>query len=186
MGRFRKLLGGRVLEILGRDEPAWEIALSFAVGVAISFSPFLGLHWAIGLLIAWIFRLNKVDVLIGTLIPVNPWTLVPIYSTSTYVGWFVLHSRAPGRRFEKIPWSEIPHLSYWEEHGFGQFRPYLSSFILGSAIFSVLAGLTTYVILVNVIRHHRAKRATRMESNRADEKTSGADSPGITEPLDTD
>ena len=40
-------------------------AAAFAMGVAIGFSPFLGLHTAIGLALAFALNLNRVAALIG-------------------------------------------------------------------------------------------------------------------------
>src|SRR5271167_2106233 len=67
----------RFAQMLGSDSPPEVVAASFAIGVAISFTPLLGLHWIIALLLAVILRLNKVDVLLGTLV-VNPLTLPAI------------------------------------------------------------------------------------------------------------
>ena len=66
----------RFLHMLGRDYPPEIVAASFALGVTISFTPLIGLHWIIALLLAFVLKLNKVDVLLGTLV-VNPLTIAP-------------------------------------------------------------------------------------------------------------
>lgn len=153
----RKRIGDKILEVLGRSEPSGEIAASWAVGIAISFSPFLGFHWLVAIIVAWSFRLNKVDVLLGTFLPVNPWTIVPIYSAATGLGWFILHSRSPGKQFTRLHWESFS-ITAFRENGFGPFKPYLTSFFLGSTIFSLLAGGLAYLVLVRLIRAHRHKK----------------------------
>src|ERR1035441_11014959 len=70
------------LHMVGSDSPPEVVAASFAIGVAISFTPLFGLHWIIALLLAFILRLNKVDVLLGTLV-VNPLTIPAVAPAAT-------------------------------------------------------------------------------------------------------
>jgi len=58
---FRALLQ-KLLQI--EDTPE-RTALAFSVGVFLGFSPFLGFHTLSGLAIAFLFRLNRVAVLLG-------------------------------------------------------------------------------------------------------------------------
>ena len=67
----------RLRNTFGAKEPPSRVAAALALGIAISFSPFQGLHTVIALLLAFVLKLNKPDVLLGTIF-VNPWTL-PIY-----------------------------------------------------------------------------------------------------------
>jgi len=52
---------------------AYSIAAGFACGAAVSFSPFVGLHFILGALWAWMIRANIVASAIGTAVG-NPWT----------------------------------------------------------------------------------------------------------------
>ena len=54
-------------------------AAAFAVGVFFGFSPFLGLHTVLGLVVAFAFGLNRVAVLLGVYSNL-PW-IVPAYYT---------------------------------------------------------------------------------------------------------
>ena len=60
-------------------------AAAFGVGVAIGFSPFLGLHLLIGLALAFVFNLNRVAVLAGLWINL-PWFMGPYYAAATALG----------------------------------------------------------------------------------------------------
>jgi uncharacterized protein len=60
----------RVARIKGSP---YSIAAGFAAGAAISFTPFMGLHFVLGALGAWLVRGNILASAIGTLVG-NPWT----------------------------------------------------------------------------------------------------------------
>ena len=69
-----------------------EIALGLACGIAISFTPFLGLHALLAITLAWILRGSMAAALIGTLFG-NPWTFPFIWYLSYEIGkLFVLES----------------------------------------------------------------------------------------------
>jgi hypothetical protein len=58
---------------------AHNIAAGFACGAAISFTPFVGLHFVIGALCAWVIRANIMAAIIGTAVG-NPWTFPFIWT----------------------------------------------------------------------------------------------------------
>jgi len=78
-----------------------KIALGFAVGAFVCFTPFFGLHFFAAALIAWILRGNVLASLIGTFIG-NPLTF-PIIATVSYrLGlWIMDYSR------EETAWTKI-------------------------------------------------------------------------------
>lgn len=67
---------------------AYSIAGGFACGAAISFTPFVGLHFIISAIVAWIIRTNILASAIGTAVG-NPWTFPFIwtwlYQTGTWI-----------------------------------------------------------------------------------------------------
>ncbi|MCX8031395.1 MAG: DUF2062 domain-containing protein [Thermodesulfovibrionales bacterium] len=62
-----------------------RVAFSFAIGVFIGMSPFLGLHTVLGIAVAWLCNLNKFVTIAGVYVT-NPWTIIPIYTFATWVG----------------------------------------------------------------------------------------------------
>lgn len=68
--RSTKYIGHRVARIPGSP---YSIAAGFACGAAVSFTPFVGLHFIFGGLLAWIVRGNILASAIGTAVG-NPWT----------------------------------------------------------------------------------------------------------------
>lgn len=79
--RFRNVLS----QVLRVEDTPHRIALAFAAGVFVGLSPFIGLHTILALVLAWIFGLNKIVVLSGVFVN-NPWSMIPIYTFSTWVG----------------------------------------------------------------------------------------------------
>ena len=62
-----------------------SIALGFTFGVSASITPFFGLHFFIGIFLAWLFRVSIFASLIGNLVG-NPWTFPFIWIMNYKVG----------------------------------------------------------------------------------------------------
>lgn len=141
--------------MLGRDEPPELVAASFALGVTISFTPLLGFHWIIALTLAVVLKLNKVDVLLGTLV-VNPLTIGPIAAVAIPIGRLVF--RAEREALSHLPWKEFLNTSFWT-HAAPRMRVIGLQWAAGMFVLSLVAGALTYVVLVHVIRAHRSRLA---------------------------
>jgi uncharacterized protein (DUF2062 family) len=155
----------RFLHMLGRDSPPEIVAASFAIGVAISFTPLFGLHWIIALALAVVLRLNKVDVLLGTLV-VNPLTLPAVGAVALPIGRFLLHARREA--IAHLPWHEMFRRSFWTAAG-PTMRAVGAQIAVGMFALSLVAGALTYVILLRLIKRHRAKLAARAAPDVAGE-----------------
>jgi uncharacterized protein (DUF2062 family) len=147
----------RFMEMLGRNSPPELVAASFAVGVTISFSPLIGFHWAIALGLAFLLKLNKVDVLLGTL-AVNPLTIGPISALALPLGRFVLHAERVA--VAHLPWREFFSPAFWSAAG-PRMRAVGLQWGVGMLLLGLVTGALTYVVLVNVIRRHRAHLAAQ-------------------------
>ena len=142
-------------KLLALDDTPVRVALAFSLGVALAFSPLLGLHTILGLTIAFALRMNRVAVLIGVFVN-NPWTIVPIYTAAVYLGWYLFG-------FPAVPdlpdfqWTSLWNGSFWVN--LWRNGAVLKPLILGSTILSVFAGLVSYPLALTVIRQSRAYRA---------------------------
>lgn len=75
---------------------AYSIAGGFACGAAMSFTPFVGLHFIISAILAWIIRANILASAIGTAVG-NPWTFPFIWTWLYQTGtWLTSGSRPQG------------------------------------------------------------------------------------------
>jgi uncharacterized protein (DUF2062 family) len=72
----------RFLKIRGKPR---EIALGMALGLFVGMTPFFGIHMAIAVLIAAIFKWNKISAAMGVWIS-NPITAPVIYSLTYFLG----------------------------------------------------------------------------------------------------
>ncbi len=134
------------------DDSPHRIALGFAVGVFLAFTPLLGLHTGLGLLIAFAFGLNRVAVLVGVFVN-NPWTLFPIYGLAAYVGGLFVGfpSSLP---LAALGFGAIFKSRFWVElaGAWGFWKPLL----LGSAILSCTAAGLSYILVLLVVTRLKA------------------------------
>ena len=96
----------RAIEYIGHrirrlpDTPH-RIALGFACGVMISFTPFFGLHLVGGMALAWLVGGNMLAAAIGQVVG-NPFTLPFIAWISMALGRRILGTGLTGRDFERV------------------------------------------------------------------------------------
>ncbi len=84
-----KKLYQRLIEIaLTEDEE--RVAKGLAIGIFIGTIPVVGVHTVSAILVASILGYNRIAAAIGTYIPTNPWTTVPLFILEYYVGRFIL------------------------------------------------------------------------------------------------
>jgi uncharacterized protein len=151
--------------MLGSDSPPEIVAASFAIGVAISFTPLLGLHWLIALALAFVLKLNKVDILLGTLV-VNPLTLPAVGAVAIPIGRFFLQARREA--IAHLPWREMFRRSFWTAAG-PTMKAIGVQMAVGMFALSLVAGTVTYVLLLRLIRRHRARVAAKAAPDVAGE-----------------
>jgi uncharacterized protein (DUF2062 family) len=126
-----------------------EIALAFALGVFIAFTPTIGLHTISCLVFAWLFRMNKLAVFTAAFLN-NPWTMVPIYG---FCLWFGIQITGFS--------IDTPHIA-WEtltlSNAYDILRPYLWPFVAGTVVVGAISALFSYFFIYwAVVRYRRAK-----------------------------
>ncbi|MCC7304716.1 MAG: DUF2062 domain-containing protein [Alphaproteobacteria bacterium] len=75
------------LRITRLSDSTHSIALGLAIGVAISFNPFLGTHFIQAGILAWLFRANLFCALLATF-AANPWTFPFIWWAGIKFGFY--------------------------------------------------------------------------------------------------
>jgi len=132
--RFRK--------ILSLDSHPRHIALGFAVGVFISFTPFFGLHTPLAIAAAFIFRLNKLTCITGAWVN-TPFTVIPVLGLSYKLGR-VLLGHSPGvLKIRSLEWAIL--------------KKHATAIILGSSIIGFLLAVAGYFLCYWLIVRFRAK-----------------------------
>jgi len=133
----------RLRALITIKESPHRLAMSFSVGVFIGMSPFLGFHTLLGLIVVWIFRLNTFSIIAGVYIT-NPWTIVPIYAFSTWVGAKFLGIK------EIIPAIDWSHITF--SHFLTSLKPLLIPFIFGTFLTGFFTAVISYVIIYRFVK----------------------------------
>lgn len=125
-----------------RESPP-RLAFSFAIGVFIGMSPFLGIHTILGIICAYLLRLNKFVTIVGVYIT-NPWTIIPIYTFSTWFGAKIL---GMDRVIPSFDWKKITLSMILSELG-----PLLKPFVIGTLFVGSISAIISFVILYHLVR----------------------------------
>jgi hypothetical protein len=164
LGRLRDL----IKQLLHIEDTPEKTALAFSVGIFLGFSPFLGFHTLGGVALAFLFKLNRVAVLLGVWMNL-PWWIIPYYTVATWVGMQVI-----GFHFDLSVIAEIFRLGLDKGFFHSDFWSRLTSqwglllsFGIGSSILAALLSLIAYSLALRWIRFYRAKRKKREEVSRS-------------------
>ena len=137
-----RALRERFVALLHLDDPPWRVALALAVGVFISFTPFLGFQTLLALLVAAVARLNAAVVVTGTWLNL-PWFMPFVYAGGLKLGAWLLR----------------------DLHSFGDWSLAL---LIGTTLLGFVAAVVTYVVAFGVMRRRsRRRRATPPEQEAA-------------------
>ena len=143
----------RIKHILSLDNHPGHIAAGFAVGVFISFTPFFGLHTAIAIVAAFLFRLNKLTCITGSWVN-TPLTVAPVLVVSYKLGR-VLLGRSPRELQIKNELSWQYAMNLLDKHG-----TYL---LLGTTVIGLLAAIVSYFLCYYLVVRFRRKDETLAE-----------------------
>jgi uncharacterized protein (DUF2062 family) len=140
------------------DDTPERTALAYAIGVLLGFSPFLGLHTIGGVAIAFLFRLNRVAVLLGAWMNL-PWWIIPYYTVATAAGMKVIGFRFDPGLLGAILRSGMEdgflRAEFWNR--LASQSGLLLSFGIGSMLLAILLSLIAYPLCLYGIRLYRSK-----------------------------
>ena len=85
LSRTKKYISLSIKRIKGTPQ---ALSLGLATGIAISFTPFIGLHALLAIFISWVIGGSMAAALIGTLFG-NPWTFPFIWYFTFEIGQFI-------------------------------------------------------------------------------------------------
>ncbi|MEO8501652.1 MAG: DUF2062 domain-containing protein [Vicinamibacteria bacterium] len=155
--------------LLHLEDPPHRTALAFGAGIFIAFSPFLGLHTLIAIVIAFAFRLNRVAVVAGAW--VNVWALIPCYMFGTLIGALLLGvdsshlnvhllGRAETLVRSTVAWSLVGEWRQALKAMGGVLKVFgglLWPFIVGNTLLGLVASVPAYVLCLKFLeaRAHR-------------------------------
>lgn len=153
----REKLKQKFKAIMSLDSHPGHISAGFAVGVFISFTPPVpGLHTALALIIAFVFRLNKLTCITGTWIN-SPITVVPSMILSYKLGKWLLG--VPGTselNIRNLDWASLK----------GVMLHHSKPLLLGCSIIGFAAAIAAYFICYWLVVFFRRKDAALAELTR--------------------
>ena len=134
-------------------------AAAFALGVFLGFSPFLGLHTLMAVVLAFLFSLNRIAVLLGVYSNL-PWIIAAYYAGTTMLGAAILRTGMPPDFKERL--GELLQLSalhgeFWRELGrllWPLFWPYMVGSMIGAIVLAAIA----YPVALAFVRGRRRRR----------------------------
>jgi uncharacterized protein (DUF2062 family) len=149
-------------QLLHTHDTPRRTAGALAVGVFFGFSPFLGLHTILALIVAFSLRLNRVAVLIGVYSNL-PWILAPYYVMATVIGAAILGVRVPadlaGQLRQILSQPGLDELRVLGR----ELTPLFWSFMLGSTLGSCVLAFVSYHLSLAAIE---ARRRTHDQTKR--------------------
>ena len=142
--------------------------MAYAVGVFFGFSPLLGLHTVLGLIVAFVFNLNRVAVLLGIYSNL-PWILPAYYTLATMLGAALLRVDIPPGLLQELR-AALDGVSWGEFRALAKaLTPLLRAFALGSTIGAAVMAITAYRASLTMIVAHRRRLADQNTPKTLDE-----------------
>lgn len=131
----------------------YRIAAGFACGAAVSFTPFIGLHFVLGALLALAVRGNVIASAIGTVVG-NPWTFPLIWLWTYSLGRWVLGG---GHGFKLLP-EDLSLMRLIFDHPFEVLLP----MVIGSIPTAVVAWFVFFWPLQRTVAVYQRTRKRRL------------------------
>jgi uncharacterized protein (DUF2062 family) len=135
-----------------------QLAWSFCLGLSVAWNPLLGLHTGMVFLFCVIFRRLHRPLMIMAMLVNNPWTMVPIATTSVWLGRLVRGTTNKANLAE-VHWHQIGWRSFLTWDGFEamitMLRPVLKSYLIGGTLCAILALPIGYFFMLWLTRYLR-------------------------------
>ena len=154
-------------QLLHTHDTPERTAAAYAVGVFFGFSPFLGLHTVLGVIVAFVFSLNRVAVLLGVYSNL-PWILPAYYTVATMAGAAVLRVDVPPGLLKElkaaldgVTWGEFRILAK-------ALTPLLWAYALGSTIGALGLALVAYRASLTMVVAHRRRASSQKRPKTLD------------------
>ena len=157
----RSWLSRQIHALAALGEPPHRTALAFALGVFLSFSPFLGLQIALAFAAGLALRLHRLALLAG-LCSNLPIIMVPYYVLTTALGAAILGvgtANDVGDRISTVMAKPFYRAEFWGSAA-DLLAPFLGAFVVGSLIGAAILGMASYFAVVPVLTRIHRRRAS--------------------------
>ncbi len=178
--RSSQYVSKRIFRLTGTPH---AVAAGVAAGVFASFTPFLGFHFALAFLVAYLLAGNMIAAALGTFIG-NPLTFPVIWASTYAFGRLLLGQEATGA----VPFSDLGNIMshigtslwHWDFNEFAVafadiWHPLLKPMAVGGIPLGILVGLVFYIITrrMAVYFHSVRQRKLLAKANKIRARTAG-------------
>lgn len=139
----------KIRSALSLNDPPERLALSFAIGVFVAFTPLVGLHTMSAILLASLFRVNKTIAITGSVLISNPYTQIPLFAASFWCGSLFFRQKIV---FD-LDWGSLSLKTFWV-----QLKPVIPPLVVGSVVLGIVASIASYFIFYYWIQRYRKPR----------------------------
>ena len=142
--------------LLHIEDTPERTAAAFALGVFFGFSPFLGLHTALGIIAAFLLNLNRVAVLLGVYSNL-PWIIGPYYAFATMAGARITgHKLPPGLKSQLGALFELTvfDTEFWRRL-ITILKPLLWPYTVGSTFGAIVLAALAYPLALAFVTSRR-------------------------------
>ena len=142
--------------LLHVDDTPERTAAAFAMGVFFGFSPLLGLHTLLAIIVAFLFDLNRVAALLGVYSNL-PWIIAPYYALATRLGAQITGHRAPRGflpQLRELFGLSMLHSEFWHRV-MTILSPLLWPYTVGSTIGALLLAAAAYQVALAFVTSRR-------------------------------
>ncbi|MGV3708140.1 MAG: DUF2062 domain-containing protein [Gemmatimonas sp.] len=152
MNRLHQWIRTHTERLMAEGTSPVRLGVAVGIGVFFACTPFYGFQLWLALAVAWIFRLNKVAVVIGTQFSLPP--LIPfIVFASAWTGERLLHGRSLALSLNQLRDRELTTLA----------REFGLAWTVGGAVVGLVAG-TLIGSVVAIVAARRARTASPNEA----------------------
>ena len=131
-------------------------AAAFAMGVFFGFSPFLGFHTLLAIIVAFLFNLNRVAALLGVYSNL-PWIIAPYYAIVTMIGAKIIGQAPPDSlKTELAGLFELSvfHGKFWHQL-ITILKPWLWPYTVGSLLGALVMAAVAYPLALAFVTSRR-------------------------------
>jgi len=131
-------------------------AAAFAMGVFFGFSPFLGFHTVLAIIVAFLFNLNRVAALLGVYSNL-PWIIAPYYAIVTMLGAKIIGHKPPeGFKGQLSALFEMSvfHSEFWQQL-ITILKPLLWPYTVGSLLGAIAMAALAYPLALAFVTSRR-------------------------------
>ncbi len=162
---FRRSLRYLKLRLVRLSASPYSVAAGVAVGVAVAWTPFLGVHIIIAMVLGFLLRANLVAAALGTTFA-NPLTFPLIWASTWELGHLIL-GRGQGDASAHVDFMALfSHMNFLQ-----LWQPVLEPMTVGAIIPAALSAIVAYVSVYAIIRGFRTQKQLLLAQNIANRKS---------------